>query len=442
MVDDELMLEEIHRFPNEMKQKGGQLIWDIDLLFNEIITGLKKCREVGKIPSSVGIDTWGVDFVLLDAEMKMSSPAVAYRDKRTNGMYEETDRYIPDRTLYAKTGIQKLIFNTIYQLMAIKKQSPETLDLAHRLLFIPDYLHYLLSGVARTEYTIASTSGLLNAQSKIWDDEIISACKFPRKIFGEIVPPGTAIGELTQDIQKQVGFNCKVVMPASHDTASAVMAIPAVCDQPLYISSGTWSLMGVERPTPDCSHKSRIGNFTNEGGYGYRYRYLKNIMGLWMIQCVKKELGDKYSYTQLCDMAEESTNTAVVDANDPRFLAPDNMTQAIQDVCAETNQTVPQNAGDLAKVIYNSLAICYSRTAQELETLTGQTYDTIYIVGGGAKADYLNKLTAKHTTKTIKAGPSEATAIGNIAAQMIAAGVFENLNEVRAVIRASKGGLL
>jgi len=433
----QLVLTEIHRFPNEIKKHNGQQIWDINALFEEILTGLKKCAEMGVHPISVSIDTWGVDFVLLDEDMKMIGPAVAYRDSRTDGMFEEVARHIPDKDLYARTGIQKMSFNTIYQLMAVKTQSPDMLARAHRLLFLPDYLHYLLSGVARTEYTIASTSGLLNAASRSWDDEIIAACGFPRSIFGEIVPPGTVLSELTTDIQRKAGFNCKVVMPACHDTASAVMAVPAVSAEPLYISSGTWSLMGVERPAPDCSVASQAANFTNEGGYGYRYRYLRNIMGLWMIQCVKKELNDEYSFAQLCEMAEESAIASVVDVNDSRFMAPDSMTNAIQAVCTENGQPVTKSPGELAAVIYNSLAICYRDTVKELESLTGKTYNDIYIVGGGSNAEYLNNLTAKYTGKTVHAGPSEATAIGNIAAQMIAHGSFADLQEARACIRKS-----
>ncbi|MCL2404811.1 MAG: rhamnulokinase [Defluviitaleaceae bacterium] len=437
LEDGRLVLTEIHRFHNEMTKHNNQLTWDIKALFDEIVTGLKKCAELGKHPVSVGIDTWGVDFVLLDKDMNMIGPAVAYRDNRTEGMYEEVATHISDKDLYARTGIQKMIFNTIYQLMAVKKHSPKMLAQAHKLLFLPDYLHYLLSGVALTEYTVASTSGLITAKSHTWDEEVIAACGYPRHIFGEIVPPGTTLGELTPDIQQEVGFNCKVIMPASHDTASAVMAVPADTDKPLYISSGTWSLMGVERPNPDCSPASQAGNFTNEGGYGYRFRYLRNIMGLWMIQCVKKELGDQYTYAQLCDMAEDSPIDSIVDVNASNFLAPDSMVLAIQTACAKTGQAVPHTPGELAAVIYNSLAICYRNTARELEDLTGQAYDAIYIVGGGSNAEYLNNLTAKHTGKTVHSGPSEATAIGNIAAQMIANGYFTDLQEARACIRKS-----
>ena len=433
-----LVLTEIHRFPNGMeKDAKGQLTWDLNALFNEILTGLKKCATLGKHPTSVGIDTWGLDYVLLDKNMEMIGPAIAYRDHRTEGMYEEVDAHIPLAELYARTGIQKMTINSIYQLMAVKKYTPEVLAQAHMLLFVPDYLHYLLSGVAKTEYTIASTSDLINAKTCGWDDEVIAACGFPRHIFGEIVPPGTVLGDLTPEVQQAVGFNCKVITPASHDTASAVMAVPTDVAEPLYISSGTWSLMGVERMTPDTSPASQAGNFTNEGGYEYRYRYLKNIMGLWMIQCVKKELDNKYSYAQLCEMAEESAISSIINVNAPQFLSPDSMIQAVQAACEETGQPIPKTPGELAAVIYNSLAISYRDTAQLLESITGKTYDTIYIVGGGSNAEYLNNLTAKQTGKIIHTGPSEATAIGNMAAQMIACGRFSSLQEVRACIKNS-----
>ena len=415
MENGQLKHEEIHRFPNEMITINGHLCWNIDALFGEILAGMKKCAALGKIPQSVGIDTWGVDFVLLDEGNKPIGLPIAYRDNRTDGMDEEVSRHISEKELYARTGIQKMIFNTIYQLMAVKIKTGEELIHARKLLMVPDYLHFLLSGVAKNEYTIATTTGLVNALTCDWDMEIIKACGYPPEIFGEIVPSGTVLGELTPDIQKAVGYNCRVVLPPSHDTAAAVAAVPATpSGNTIFISSGTWSLMGVERGTPDCSETSRAKNFTNEGGYNNRYRYLKNIMGLWMIQNVKKELDDKYSYAQLCEMAEASEISAIIDVNDKRFLAPQNMTKAVQELCAETNQPIPVIPGEIAAVIYNSLAKSYADTAKELEELTGQTYDAICIVGGGAKAEYLNNLTAKYTGKTVIPGPSEATAIGNL----------------------------
>jgi len=430
-----LKIEEVYRFPNEMKKLDGQLVWDTAELFREILAGMKKCKEIGKIPVSVGIDTWGVDFVLLDEQMKMIGPAVAYRDNRTEGMHEKVAKLISDQEHYTRTGIPMLIFNTIYQLMAVES---DILKKTHMLLFMPDYLHYLLSGVAKTEYTIATTSALIGAASKEWDDEVIAICGFPREIFSDLTPPGTILGNLTSEVQNKIGYNCKVIMPASHDTKSAIMAVPADSDNPLFLSSGTWSIMGVTREKLNCSEESRKSTFTNEGGYGGQICYMRNIMGLWIIQCVKKEYGDKYTFGQLCELAEKSTISSIIDVNDPRFLAPESMINTLQEICAENSLVIPKEPGDIAAVIYNSLAMSYHNTAKELESLTGETYDAIYIVGGGAKAEYLNKLTTKYTGKTVHAGPSEATAIGNMIAQMIELGVFNDLREARDCVKRSR----
>ncbi|MDR1664848.1 MAG: rhamnulokinase, partial [Clostridiales bacterium] len=304
LENGKIAYEEIYRFSNGMIKKNGALCWDFQALFEEILHGMSLCAQQGKVPESVGIDTWGVDFVLLDKDGGVLGNTVAYRDARTDGMDTEVYRCISEGGLYRRTGIPRQIYNTIFQLMAVKRDSRRYLSKAERLLMVPDYLHYLLSGVAGNEYTEASTTGLVNAELKDWDGEIIRACGYPRKIFGEIVPPGTVLGELTPAVQKRAGYNCKVVLPASHDTASAVIAVPSTEENTLYISSGTWSLMGVERLSPDCSAESRAGGFTNEGGYDYRYTYLKNIMGLWMIQSVKKELDDAFSFAELCGAAE------------------------------------------------------------------------------------------------------------------------------------------
>ncbi len=428
---------EIHRFPNGIVKKDGELCWDLDALFVEILRGLQKCAGLGKIPESVGVDTWGVDFVLLDKDGKVLGNTVAYRDSRTSGMDAEVYARVPEDELYRRTGIQKQIFNTIFQLMAVKKDPRQHLNRAGLMLLVADYLHYRLCGVAKTEYTNATTTGLLNAAAKSWDNGIIKACGYPWGIFAEIVPPGTVLGDLTADIQKLAGFNCKVVAPATHDTGSAVMAVPSVKENTLYISSGTWSLMGVERPVPDCSDASRERNFTNEGGYGYRYRYLKNIMGLWMIQSVKKELGDRHSFDELCTLAKKSKIASLVDCNSNRFLAPASMTDEIRSACLGSGQTVPENPGELAAVVYNSLAACYRDTAAELEQMTGLSFDDIHIVGGGSKDEYLNSLTARYTGKNVCAGPTEATAIGNLMAQMIASGELANLAEGRECVSNS-----
>ena len=414
-----LHTEEVYRFDNGMVEKNGSLCWDYDALYAEIMKGLNVCKDANKVPYSLAIDTWGVDFVLLDESGKVLGDTIAYRDSRTNGMDKAVFRLISQEDLYSSTGIANNIFNTIFQLMATD------LDKAATMLMVPDYLNYMLTGVAKTEYTEASTSGLLNAKSRNWDDEIISKCGFPRHIFGEIVPPGTYVGDFQ-------GVN--VITAASHDTASAVMAVPT--SDSVYISSGTWSLMGIEIDKPNCSPEALAGGFTNEGGYK-KYRFLKNIMGLWMIQSVRAEMSKKYSYAQLCQLAEEESIASIVDCNHKRFFAPENMTKEIQQACIESNQAVPQTPGELAAVIYNSLAICYRDSIVDLEKISGRKYETINIVGGGANADYLNQLTAKYTGKKVYAGPIEATAIGNLLAQMIADRIFADLQEARECVMES-----
>lgn len=432
--DGKIALEEIYRFPNGMKNLDGTLCWDVEELWGHMVQGLKECGRLGKIPAAMGIDTWAVDYVLLDGEDKVTGKTVGYRDGRTQGMDEEVGRLVSPEELYGRTGIQKQIFNTIYQFMAVKKENPEYLEQAQTMLMIPDYLHYRLTGNKCQEYTNATTTQLVSPETKAWDYDLIERLGYPKKWFGDLSMPGTLVGELSEAVEKEVGFSCQVVLPGTHDTASAVAAVPSNEEDVLYISSGTWSLMGTERLEADCSETSREHNFTNEGGYAYRFRYLKNIMGLWMIQSVKKELaraGEDYSFAQLCQMAEEESIKSLVDCNDDCFLAPDSMTQAVKDFCGRSGQQVPETAAQLAAVIYRSLADCYKKTKAELEQATGKIYRQIHIVGGGANADFLNQLTADAAGCPVLAGPVEATAIGNLAVQMIRAGVYGSLKEAR-----------
>ncbi|MCI9573213.1 MAG: rhamnulokinase [Lachnospiraceae bacterium] len=437
LEEGRMVLEEVHRFPNGMVEKDGEHVWDVDELFRQIKLGLKKCAQLGKIPVSVGVDTWGVDFVLLDGDGARIGNAVAYRDGRTRGMDEEVYKIIPEDELYARTGIQKAIFNTIYQLMALKVKKPEHLEKARTMLLMPDYFHYMLSGVAATEYTEATTGQLVSPQTKDWDMELIERLGYPKRIFQRMVTPGTVLGDLTAEVQAEVGFNCKVVEPATHDTGSAVIAVPTDSDDALYISSGTWSLMGTELMEANCSPESKLNNLTNEGGYDYRFRYLKNIMGLWMIQSVKKEIGGDLGFGEICGMASSCSIPSIVDCNDDRFLAPDNMTEEVQAACRESGQQVPEGLAEVASVIYNSLAQCYAKTIRQIEGITGKKYDKIHIVGGGSNAEYLNRLTAAATGVPVYAGPTEATAIGNIAAQMMTAGELTDLKAARACVFAS-----
>lgn len=430
-------LEEVYRFANGLTKKDGALVWDIDELFRQIKAGMKKCKEIGKIPVSMGIDTWAVDFVLLDKDGKRIGDAVGYRDSRTEGMDEKVYEQVPEEELYARTGIQKQIFNTIYQLMAVKQKSPQQMEEAETMLLVPDYFHYLLTGVKAAEYTNATTTQLVNPDTNDWDMELIEKLGYPARLFQNILKPGSELGTLTKEIQEEVGFDCKVILPATHDTGSAVAAIPTEEDDALYISSGTWSLMGTERKKADCSPQSKAHNMTNEGGYDYRFRYLKNIMGLWMIQNVKKEIGGDFGFGEICDQASQASITSLVDCNDQRFLAPENMTKEVQKACEESGQQVPQGIAEVAAVIYQSLANCYKNTLVELESLTGKKYDKIHVIGGGANAEYLNRLTANVTGVPISAGPTEATAVGNLAAQMISCGEFTGLKAARACIYQS-----
>ena len=460
LENGKMVLEEIHRFPNGNVSKDGELTWDIDGLFAEILAGMKKCKEADKIPVSVGIDTWGVDVVLLDEADKRIGNAVGYRDSGTKDMDKEVYKLLPEEALYARTGIQKQIFNTVYQLMAWKMRKPELFAQAKTMLMVPDYLHFLLSGVKATEYTDATTTQLVSPVTKDWDWDLIEMLHYPDSIFQKIVLPGTCLGTLTEEVQQAVGFNCKVVLPAAHDTASAVIAVPVAKDaEPvlqqvkseqaegteqtlkqsplLYISSGTWSLMGTELFEANCSEQSKVHNLTNEGGYDYRFRYLKNIMGLWMIQSVKKEIGQEYSFGEICEMASKTSVSSLVDANDDRFLAPENMTEEIKQACAESGQQVPETLAEVAAVIYNSLAKCYAKTVEELEELTGNRFEGIHIVGGGSNADYLNQLTAAATGRIVYAGPTEATAIGNLSVQMLSAGELKDLADARGCVYQS-----
>lgn len=435
LEDGKIILEEIYRFSNGMKEKDGHLCWDVEALFEEILSGLEKCKEVGKIPASMGIDTWGVDYVLVGPQGNVLGHTYGYRDHRTNGMDEKVYEIISPQELYKRTGIQKQMFNTIYQLMAVKVQEPELMDMASDMLMMPDYFNYRLTGKRMTEYTNATTTQLVSPVTKDWDRGLIDMLGFKQEIFGPVTMAGTSVGGLKKEIRERVGFDLDVVQAATHDTACAVMSVPAAGDNFLYISSGTWSLMGVEQTEADCSEAARAANLTNEGGYDYRFRFIKNIMGLWMIQSARHEWKDAYSFAELCGLAEKNGGfPSRVDVNDDAFLAPQSMIKAIQKYCRDTAQPVPETVGEISAVIYQSLALCYKKAVREIEAVTGKTYDAIYVVGGGSNADYLNRLTAKETGKTCYCGPGEATSVGNIAVQLLKEKEFESLGEVRKAI--------
>lgn len=437
LENGKLHLEEVYRFENGMQEKDGHLCWDHSYLVAEIKNGMKRCKELGKIPKSVGIDTWGVDFVLLDENGAKLGDSVGYRDHRTDHVREKLDVVISQRELYARTGIQFQLYNTLNQLLALKEEHPLQLAKAKALLMTPDYFNYCLTGKLHQEYTIASTSQLLSLETGNWDYELIERLGLPKEIFLPVERPGTVSEPLAEAVAEEIGFSCEVTLIASHDTASAVMAVPSLSDTALYISSGTWSLMGCESRESSNSSESMDGGFTNEGGYDFRYRYLKNIMGLWMIQSVRKEIGGGKSYGEICKEASGKEIASIVDCDDACFLSPESMVTAVQDYCRNTRQQVPVTLPEIASVIYNSLAKCYADTKQRIEKLTGNTFDRIYIIGGGSQADYLNELTAKYAQCKVSAGPTEATAIGNLLAQMIRDGELEDLQEARKCVMES-----
>ena len=433
-----IRIEEIYRFQNGLTKKNGHLCWDMDHLFFKVVEGLKRCRQLNRIPKSIGIDTWGVDFVLLDKNGNLLGDTVAYRDGRTQGMDEVVYRILSEAALYRRNGIQKQLFNTIYQLMAIQQQEPQILQSAAHFLMIPEYLNYLLTGVMKNEYTNATTTQLVHAQTKDWDYELMDKLGLPKEIFGEIAMPKTFVGALSDAIAERVGFQTEVVLPATHDTGSAVMAVPTTADDSIYLSSGTWSLMGIERLIPDCSELSQKHNFTNEGGYHYRYRYLKNIMGMWMMQNLRKEFKHQYTFEELYTLAHIGRYfTSTVNVNDASFLAPASMKQALQDYCGRTGQEKPETECELLYCVYRSLALCYAETVAEIETVTGKVFSRIHVVGGGCQDRFLNGLMAKYTGKEVYAGPVEATALGNLMAQMLKDKVFEDLSEARQTVAKS-----
>ena len=407
-----LKLEEIHRFENYITNQNGTLVWDIEHLVSEVKKGIAKCKEIGKIPCTVAIDTWGVDYVLLDENKQEIIPAVSYRDSRTNRVINKVESIISAEELYLKTGIQKQNFNTIYQLYADKLSG--RLEDAKHFLMIPAYLSYKLTGIIKNEYTNATTTGMVNADTKQWDYEIIDKLSLPKHLFGTLDTPCTVIGNFTKEMQDYAGFDSTVIFAPSHDTASAVCACP-IDDNSVYISSGTWSLIGVESLNPIVNEKSMAANFANEGGIDYRFRFLKNYMGMWLFQNVKKNLNNEFSYDDMMRLAMQSKRFEMIDTNAPDFLAPENMINAIRSYLK--NESIPIEV--VINSVYHSLAQSYKNAIDEIEKLAGKTIDNVFIVGGGSKDTYLNKLTAQYTGKKVVTGLSEATATGNLLSQIM-----------------------
>lgn len=432
-----LKTETVYSFKNGVHEENGHLCWDVDGLFKGIITGLKTCREKGIIPKVIGIDTWAVDFVLLDKDGNRTCDFIAYRDKRTEAVTDEVHKIIPFKKLYEKTGIQFQPFNTVYQLYALKKESPEALSRAESFLMMPDYLSYLLCGDKRNEYTNATTTGMLNAFTKEWDSEIIKALGFPERLFKKKpVMPGAYTVPLKEEIAKEIGFTCEVAISPSHDTASAFIGVPKG-DDSVIISSGTWSLLGIENDKPVTTDASFNANFTNEGGVAGTFRFLKNIMGLWMIQNFRKEHGitDSSEPARLAEKAGDFSLT--VDAEDSVFLAPESMCDAVCDYCLKKHGKAPGNKEEISRCIYESLSLSYANAVKELEEITKKKFGAINVVGGGSQDEYLCSLTAKKSGLKVIAGPKEGTATGNIMQLMVSCGVFKNISEARECLKNS-----
>lgn len=405
-----LVLEEIYRFENNLVADETGLVWDIDSLFAEVLCGIKKCKEIGKIPKSIAIDTWGVDYVLIDENRKEIKPCYCYRDSRTSTVIDEVESLVSPTELYAKTGIQKQNFNTIYQLYADKKNG--RLQNAKYFLMMPEYLSFKLTGVCKNEYTNATTTGLVNANKKIWDTQIIHAIGLTEELFKPLFLPSSSVGDLSAEVQKIVGFNCAVLFAPSHDTASAVCACP-MRDNDLYISSGTWSLIGTEITEPILNDNARQLNFTNEGGIYYRFRFLKNYMGMWLFQNIRRNLNKSMTYDEMMNLAKNCGEYKYFDVNDNTLVAPKNMIDAIGKLIGS------DDLGFILNSAYHSLAKSYSEAVTEIEAVTGKRFNAIHIVGGGCQDKYLNALTRDYTGKSVTAGPIEATATGNIVSQIM-----------------------
>ncbi len=430
LENGKLKLQEIYRFENGFLNQNGSLVWDLEHLISEVKNGIKECGRLGKIPNTIAIDTWGVDYVLLDENGCEILPSFCYRDDRSEEMMDEVEKVIPQSELYFKTCIQKIRYNTIYQLYADKVSG--RLSKAKHFLMMPAYISYKLTGVAKNEYTLATTTAMVNVKTKEWDCEVIEKLGYPTHLFDKLCLPSDEIGELTEDIQAFVGFNSKVIFAPSHDTASAVAAAP-MGENDAYISSGTWSLIGIESKVELVNDEICKANFANEGGVEYRFRFLKNYMGMWLLQNVRRNINKSLSYDEMMYLAKDAKRYRYFDVNHTLFVAPENMVEAIKAYFNDNEMTLQE----VLASIYHSLAKTYKDAIEEIERLTGKTIETIRIVGGGCKDKYLNELTSLYTGKPVTAGPIEATAVGNLIAQLLYDNACNNLREARDLIRKS-----
>ncbi len=437
--DGQISIEELHRFKNEMRRIDGHLRWDVATLFNEVCKGLGKASKKDPLPSSIGIDTWGVDFVLLDADMNLLGLPVAYRDRRTDGMMELFQKRMARSDVYERTGIQFMPINTLYQLFSMAQTEPKALKKARHLLMIPDYLNFLLTGKSSMEFTNATTTQMIDIATRDWDEKILDAIPVGAGLFSKPVEPGTVIGELSPDIRERTGLGAlPVIAPATHDTASAVASIPATGKDWAFISSGTWSLMGREVSRPICNGKALERNFTNEGGVFGTHRFLRNIMGLWLITELGRSLPGRPDHSRLERQAAKARPfVSFIDPDDRSFFNPASMKSAFDGYLRSTGQPLPKTTGAYARCALESLALSYRGVLADLAAARVGKITRVHIIGGGCQNRLLDQMTADALGLTVYAGPVEGTAVGNLLVQAIAQGWIKDLDEGRRMVKGS-----
>jgi rhamnulokinase len=439
---EKLQLEVVHRFPNGPVRTLDTLHWDVLRLHEEMMRALRMCAAQPQGIDSLGVDTWGVDFALLGSDGALLGNPRHYRDPHTEGILERAFTRVSRADIFDKTGIQFMRFNSLFQLLAMQRARSSLLEAARTFLMMPDLFNYFFTGIQANEYSNASTTQLLDPFTRTWAHELIQSFHLSDHLFGPIVQPGTVLGPLRPSVAQETGLgSVPVIAPATHDTGSAIAAVPAGSGSWAYISSGTWSLMGVELDQPLVNEQALEANYTNEGGVDGSIRFLKNIMGLWLVQEVRRSCeraGQDLDYGELVRLAGEAPPfQSLVDPDDPSFILPDDMRQALASYCQSTGQAVPGEVGSVVRCALESLALCYRRVLERLEGLTGKRLETIHIVGGGSQNALLNQLTADACNRPVVAGPVEATAIGNLLVQALGLGIIGSLAEAREVVKQS-----
>lgn len=438
---DKITLEEVHRFSNDPVSVGGTVYWDVLRLFYEIKQGIIKAKIAGGF-DSIGIDTWGVDFGLIDSEGKLMENPVHYRDARTAGLVDEAFKTMPKEKLYGITGIQFMELNTLFQLISLKKYRPWMLERADKMLFMPDLFGYMLTGKMCAEYSIASTSQLIDLDKRTWSKEILDAFGIKESVFAPLVQPGTVLGELSKEVCEECGVDpVPVISVCGHDTQSAITSVPCEDGDFAFLSSGTWSLFGTELDKPIVNETSMNINITNEGGFDGSTGFLKNIIGLWLIQESRRQWkreGKEYSYADLEKLALAAEPfKCFIDPDAPEFVPHGNIPERVREFCRKTGQYVPETVGEIMRCIYESLAMKYRLTFEKLRECTERDYPVIHVIGGGTKDGLLCQMTANSCDRTVKAGPIEATVMGNVAVQLMSDGSVENIGQARKIVADS-----